>query len=103
MLDDIIIPTWAVTVCALSVAVGTAGLGVWLSVNGLMELVKLVRRTMASEARMQHRWRNNERDALNTWIRDSFRNKAEASRERQRAEQERSMRQQLAKGANHEA
>jgi hypothetical protein len=100
---DILIPTWAVTICAVSLSIGAAGFGVWLGADGLKDLVKLVRRTLASEARIQHRWTQNERETLNYWIRDSFRNKADATKERHRADQEQSMRRQLAKGANHEA
>lgn len=102
-MPDPILPTWAVTTCAVGLAVGTAGLGVWLGTNGLKELVKLVRRTLASEARIQHRWMQRDRETLNYWIRDSYRWNAEAAEARGRANQEKSMRHQIAKGASHEA
>ena len=99
-MPDPILPTWAVTICAVGLATGTAGLGVWLGTHGLKELVKLVRRTLAAEARIQHRWMQRDRETLNYWIRDSYRWNAEAARARRSAKQEKYMRNQIAKGAS---
>lgn len=108
------LPPMAATIVIVCLAVAVAGLGVWLAVPVLMKLVmaleglvRLVRRTMADEARLQHRLLCRDRDALNYWIRDSFHQKQVAVSAQKdakiasaRAEQERSMRVRIAEAAD---
>ena len=101
------LPPAAVTVCAVCLAIAIAGLGIWLAAPALAKLIRLYRRTLAAEMRLQHIKAGYDNAAINYWIRDSFRNKrlaavAEKSLNAQkgRATQERSLRKQIAGAAD---
>lgn len=96
---------WASNVCAVALSIGVASLGLWVAtpafikiVNALEHLLRLARRTIASELRLRRMQTQSDRQALDMWIRDAFQYKAEARDANGRAMQERSMRLQLAKG-----
>ena len=100
-----ILPPVAATIVIVCLAISLASLGIWLAapvldklVHALERLVRLIRRTLASRARIQHRQMQSDRLALDYWIRDAFQQNARANSAEQRAAQERSLRQQLAKG-----
>ena len=100
-----ILPPVAATIVIVCLAIALAGLGIWLAapvleklVHALECLVRLIRRTLASRARIQHRQMQSDRLALDYWIRDAFQQNARANSAELRAAQERSLRQQLAKG-----
>lgn len=97
---DTILPLWVVIILAAGVGIGLGGLGLWVGCAALEKLVRLIRRTLAAEARIQHRWRQRESEALNMWIRDSFRNKRNALAANGRANQEHRLRVQIAEAAD---
>lgn len=97
---ETILPGWAVVALALSVGMGVAGLGVWLAAQALEKVVRLIRRTLAAELRLRHLQLQQDRIALNGWIRDSFMYKKQAAQEKRRADQEAYDKQQIAKGAD---
>lgn len=97
------LPPLAATICAVCLAIATAGLGVWLAAQAGAKLLRMYRRTLASDLRLQHLRQQYDRSTLNYWIRDSFRNKrlaASAVKDlndaNDRANQERSLRHQVA-------
>ena len=94
-----ILPVWAVAVLALSVGMGVAGLGIWMAAQALESLVKLIRRTLAADLRLQHLKMGYDNATLNYWVRDAFAQKKMAIEARARANQEKSLREQIARGA----
>ncbi len=89
---------WATSIVAVCLSIGVAFLGVWIAapaimkiVNALENLVRLIRRTIASELRNKRMIVRSDLRALNSWIREADESKA-------RVKQERSLRLQLAKG-----
>lgn len=100
VITDYKLPPAAVTALIICLAIATACLGIWLAANALMKLVRLIRRTMAAELRLQHLRLQYDLEALNYWIRDSFRHKKQAERERHRANQEQYDKRQIAMGAD---
>lgn len=89
---------WATSIVAVCLSIGVAFLGVWVAapaimkiVNDLEKLVRLIRRTIASELRNKRMIVRSDLRALNLWIREADEAKA-------RVKQERSLRLQLAKG-----
>lgn len=96
---DYKLPPVAVTIVIVCLAIATACLGIWLAANALMKLVRQIRKTLAAELRLQHIRLQYDREALNYWIRDSFRHKKQAERERRRADQEQYDKRQIAMGA----
>lgn len=95
-----IFPQWVLIAMALSVGMGVAGLGIWLAAKALESLVRLIRRTLAAELRLRHLQLQQDRIALNGWIRDSFMYKKQAAQEKRRADQEAYDKQQIAMGAD---
>jgi hypothetical protein len=96
---EAILPPWALAALALGLGMGLAGLGLWVGCKALEKLVRQIRRILASELRLQHLRMQYDREALNYWIRDSFRHKKQAERERRRADQEQYDKRQIAMGA----
>lgn len=87
---------WATSIVAVCLSIGVAFMGVWIAapaimkiVNALENLVRLIRRTIASELRVKRTIAKSDLQALNLWIREADEAKA-------RAEQERSLRRQIA-------
>lgn len=93
-----VLPPWALAALALGLGMGLAGLGLWVGCKALEKLVRLIRRTLAAELRLQHLRLQYDLEALNYWIRDSFRHKKQAERERHRANQEQYDKRQIAMG-----
>ena len=98
------LPPLAATIIAVCVAVAVACLGIWLAAPAVLNIIRLSRRTLASEYKLQHLRTQYDRAALNYWIRDSYRNKRLAAIAEKdlnqaagRADQERSLRHQVAK------
>lgn len=101
------LPPLAASIVIVCLAVALAGLGIYLAAPKVVEIIRLVRRTLAASARIQHRSRCQDRAALNYWIRDSFAQKrlteraqADATKASARADQEHSLRIQLAETAD---
>lgn len=89
---------WAISILTVCVGVALAFLAVWVAapaivkiIDALERVIRLTRRTIASEFRVKRMIAGSDRRALNMWIREADEAKA-------RAEQERSLRLQLAKG-----
>ena len=95
-----IFPQWVLNVLVAGVGIGLGGLGLWVGCAALEKLVRLIRRTLAAELRLQHLKREYDLAALNYWIRDSFKHKRQAEQEKHRADQERYDKQQIALGAD---
>ena len=87
----------SIVICCLYVML--AGLAVWISARAGMELVKLYRRTLAAELRLEHMRQRDERATINGWIRDYYGQKEETAQERHRADQAEYNKKQIAKGA----
>lgn len=100
MTIESIFPQWVLNVLAVGVGIGLGGLGLWVGCAALEKLVRLIRRTLAADLRLQRMKRANDRAALDYWVRDSFKYKHQAEREKHRADQERYDRQQIALGAD---
>lgn len=102
-----ILPPLAATIVIVCLAISLAGLGIWLAapvldklVHALEYLVRLIRRTLAARARIQHRQIQSDRLALDYWIRDAFQQNYRAIKAERRAAQERSLRYQVAETAD---
>lgn len=87
---------WAISVLTVCVGVALAFLAVWVAapaivkiIDALERLVRLIRRTIASELRVKRTIAKSDLRALNVWIREADEAKA-------RADQERSLRRQIA-------
>lgn len=99
MIIESVLPTWALTILAVGLGMGLAGLGIMVGCASLEKLVRLIRRTMAADLRLHHLRMQYDREALNYWIRDSFKHKRQAEQERRRADQEQYDKRQIALGA----
>lgn len=100
MTVETVLPQWAVIILAMGVGMGLGGLGILVGCSAVEKLVRLIRRTLAAELRLQHLRLQYDLTALNYWIRDSFRYKNQAELERHRADQEQYDKRQIAMGAD---
>lgn len=100
LIMESLLPAWMTTMLVIGLAVGVAGLGVWLAAKAMESLLRLWRRTLAAELRLQHLKKQTDNAALNYWIRDSFKQKALAAQEKHRADQEAYDKRQIAMGAD---
>ena len=93
------LPPLAATIVIVCIYIMLAGLAVWVAARACVELVRLYRRTLAAELRLEHMRKQSDRTALNGWIRDYFGQKKLTAQARRRADQERYNRRQIAIGA----
>ena len=77
MTVETVLPQWAVIILAMGVGMGLGALSLWLGCSAVEKLVRLIRRTLAADLRLQHLKRQTDRVALNFWIREYFRKKRE--------------------------
>ena len=77
MTVETVLPQWVVIILAMGVGMGLGGLGILVGCSAVEKLVRLIRRTLAANLRLQRMRRLNELAALNFWIREYFRKKKE--------------------------
>lgn len=93
------LPMWVQIVLALGVGIGLGGMGTWVGCAALEKVLRLLRRTLAADLRLQHLKMGYDNATLNYWVRDAFAQKKMAIEARARANQEKSLREQIARGA----
>lgn len=97
------LPMWVQIVLALGVGIGLGGMGTWVGCAALEKVLRLLRRTLAADLRLQHLKMGYDNAALNYWVRDAFAQKKLAADERRRADQEAYNKKQIATGASNMA
>lgn len=93
------LPPLAATIITVCVFVMLAGLAIWLAARAAMEFVRMAQAAIEADERVAQMKARSDKAALEYWIRDSFRRKAEAELEAHRAKQEAYARRQIAQGA----
>ncbi len=103
------LPSLAASIVICCIYIMLAGLAIWLSARAGIELIKLYRKTLAAEYRLEHMRKSDNREEVNFWIRENFRNKRQAAAvheedqkalayERNRADQAEYSKRQIAQG-----
>lgn len=97
---DTLLPHWVLILLAAGVGTGVGGLGVWVAAKAMESLLRLWRRTLAADLRLQRLKLRTDHAALDYWVRDAFRQKALAAQEKHRADQATYDKRQIAMGAD---
>lgn len=93
------LPPLAATIAIVCIYIMLAGLAIWLVATAGIKFLEMVLDAIEAEKALAQLQRKTDADALNYWIRDAFRQKEAAARERHRADQEAYNKKQIAQGA----